>query len=93
MPHFQGAKQRKGRDLNIYCRLKGTINHPENAGKIGSEDLFYKYPYPLHMEKERSYAVYLSHCKWPAPANPLSMYNSVSVVNMHNASTVHLVLC
>lgn len=34
MPHFQGAKQRKGRDLNIYCRLKGTINHPENAGKI-----------------------------------------------------------
>lgn len=58
--------------------------------------LFYiSFTYPLQRE-ERSYAdikVHLSHSKWPAPANSLVMYNSVSVVNLHNASTADQALC
>lgn len=64
----------------------GSFTHPENTGKIVSA--FHNCTYP----SQAHFWVYLSHCRWPAPANPRSMYNSVCW-NLHNTSIVHQALC
>lgn len=78
----------------LYSSLRQTFNHP----KMQASSALCIYSINIHIlnrggESYTHFKVYLSHHKWPAPANPLSMYNSVGVGNLHNASIVHQALC